>query len=180
MADQVTVQVDTINVTTVQRKDGTGTFEVVDILGDNGQKYKGFRNKIDVLPEVGDTIEITYQAVKSGKYTNNNIVSVKAGSVLNAQTKNNKETELTKVTLNSIKSTTATPMTAQKLYNQQTGTTSKDISMEVSGLLQALIGTGKYTTDKGATQFDALDNALREVLNLKRTVAQELEQNKHV
>lgn len=62
--------------------------------------------------------------------------------------------------------------TTNEFDHQVTKASSKDVSMEVSGLLQALIGSGLYNpTD----EIIDLENDLRKVLDLKRRVAKDYE-----
>jgi hypothetical protein len=168
MAEVIKGTVESVETKTLERKDGKGSFEMTELKVD-GKTFKGFTNKLGDLPSEGDTVSITFQPVKNGKFTNNNIVSL---DVL--------PFDGSKVTTKTLKEsvTVAEPKKTAPQVLVGTVTTSKDISMEVSGLLQALISTNKYFNIEGDKTFLAeklLETHLRLVLNLKRRVASELE-----
>lgn len=64
------------------------------------------------------------------------------------------------------------PLRAHNQVQSASHSTSKDVSMEVSGLLQALLSTGHYGVGL-EMDLDALGQNLRDVLALKRQVAEE-------
>ncbi len=67
--------------------------------------------------------------------------------------------------------------TKQQLATQHIPVTTRDISMEVSGLLQSLISTGHFTPGVGESEiaFENLEGALRGALKLKHRVVSDLQ-----
>lgn len=171
------------NVTLEPKQGKKGTFYIL-ALEAGDQKFGQIQFDTDVVASVGDLVNIAYEETTTEsngkKYTNNKIHKVEVleagtpeiGNEAPVSTSTTKRVEAQKVTQ---KGTTATILP------------SKDISMEVSGILQALIQTGQYnrsvkktTIDGGVTDrtyLDSklLDNHLRRALNIKRTVSAELE-----
>jgi hypothetical protein len=63
------------------------------------------------------------------------------------------------------------------LHTQHIPVTNRDISMEVSGLLQSLISTGHFTLGVGESEIalENLESALRDALKLKHNVVSDLQ-----
>lgn len=213
MAEQVTVNVEKVDVKTLNRKDGKGTFEVIEVTG-GGKTYKGFLNNVQDVPSMGDVVNVNFEPVKNGKYTNNNIISMSKNKAVKtsttvtevsddgfykynesppAQTDKPHHQINSELFVNKHKSTESKDSCVDEVIKSfdpknvatihiesHVSKVSKDTSMEVSGILQALISTGHYVqvTERGTFLADKLlDTHLRLALNLKRAVAQDLEQN---
>jgi hypothetical protein len=125
----------------------------------NGQKYTMIQNDSDIKESVGDLVNIAYETKVNGKFTNNQAKKVE---ILPDQGQGNGGTS-NEAFDNSLKVSTTT-------YTKATILPNKDISMEVSGLLQALINSGEYSARDNNLEAD-----LRLLLNIKRKIAAELE-----
>lgn len=131
---------------------------------------------IGIEPEFqeGDNVHAFFKQTVNGKFTNNYIIKLEKSTGYAKQSSSKKvnkddtppfKVESTSATVNTIKTQVNAPVT------------SKDISMEVSGLLQALIHTGHFTVNEtNSLDVEKITKALSEALRLKRKVAKELEQ----
>ncbi len=152
-----------------------GTFFVHNLISEKGIKFGVFRNSNEQIESVGDTVHIAYESttkqVGDRTFTNNTAKKVEL---------QNSEVPFNTVTTSeptALKTTTTNPKLKTKGVGTATliGLPNKDISMEVSGLLQALINSGSY--DLQSTEGrNTLEAELRLALNLKRKIASELEQ----
>jgi hypothetical protein len=127
------------------------------------------------FPEEGTNVKVEY--VPNGKYTK--VLSVKQVEGSNTESKEVKTTNKEKVAEVKSKTTSYKGKTEHQSSSVVSFTTSKDISMEVSGVLQALINTGQYNekTEKGTfLKQELLEMHLRLALTVKRNVAKELEE----
>jgi hypothetical protein len=124
-----------------------------------GKKYTKLTN-VGVGTELneGDNVHVFFNSTQNGKFTNNNIIKIELSDKQASSTGSSTATK---------KSTASTASASRTTTTASSQTTTKDISMEVSGLLQALIHSGGVR--------DTLEDELRQVLQLKRRVAQELE-----
>jgi hypothetical protein len=165
MADLNLITVQEATVETKQKKDGTGTFKALRIVGDNAVEYTGYANDDTVVPASGDVLEMTSQAIKTKAGGFNKIISFSKSAT--GSTTPAVKSKAQKMAFSNHGSSAHTHSAGGSAPSQSTTATSKDISMEVSGLLQALINKNGLT--------DQTETLLREALNLKRRVASELE-----
>lgn len=143
-----------------------------------------FREHPEAPASIGDNVHIIFSATGNGKTQSNTISKIS----LTNETFTVSSTPIVN-TLKSVLAGKSIPTTAELMSKETksnlmskdvniskyrefstTGSSpvSKDTSMEVSGLLQALINSGVK---------DNLEGALREALKLKRKIALELETN---
>jgi hypothetical protein len=148
MALDTTIQVKEVQTETKTSKKGT-SYESLRITDTNDNIYMGFVNEDTEIPEVGQSVKVFYN--ENGKYKN--IVSLGVA----------KKAVTTKTTKSAPWATKETTQTTTQLITPS----SKDISMEVSGLLQAIITHHGLDGDTSTR--------LRTALKLKREVASELE-----
>ncbi len=162
MTFQVKTLVEDIEVKGPFSNKKTGSEFDAHILKTKNGEFTQYVTK-DKTPSVakGDEVEIFYDESKGFKGTFNKVVKL---IKLEASVKSKPIDKPKTVTAQASVGHKAT--TEQKPHALNT-LPSKDISMEVSGLLQALL-------TRGVPQ-EELEIALREVLNLKRRIAQELE-----
>ena len=146
MADEIVTTVKDVQVETKQRKDGTGSFETVSITGDTGLVFSGYVGKDLTPPTRGSRVMIRYQSVNTKTGGFNKILKV-----TDAPTETTKAPE-----------TKRTTCRADSNFNP-TNVTLKDVSMEVSGLLQAII------TKHGLS--DSTSELLEEALQIKANAA---------
>lgn len=141
-----------------KNKDGSPKeFNVLEVqAGEN--KYTRFQSDDKMEVTTGDKVNIAYET-KQGKFGEERII--KSVEVLESDSES-APFEVEKSDMNVAKSTP--PVARQATAN----TVSKDTSMEVSGLLQALVNSG--------TPTEEIETRLRNLLNLKRKIAAELEQ----
>lgn len=123
-----------------------------------GQKFTKLTN-VGTGTEIneGDNVHVFFSQTQNGRFTNNNIIKIQHSD---------KAASTGGASKSSAKSYSA-PKASSSNQSTSGQTSSKDISMEVSGILQALINSGGMR--------DTLESELREALQLKRRVAQELE-----
>lgn len=167
-------------------KEGRNGYRKVDFTVNDLKGSKFVTDGLD-FPEEGANVKVEY--VPNGKFLK--ILSVKAttGSMeIKTTTNKDKVTEV-KGTTTSYKGKTSGDVevgafvrmneaSKEQLVNYTKSSTSKDISMEVSGILQSLIGTGMYNdkSEKGIfIKEELLETHLRLALSVKRRVAKELE-----
>lgn len=139
------------------------------ILKDKETSYSKFTKTAAPLASQGESLQVLFEIEDKGKYKNNKIIEVSKTSLNNDvpfETKSSLKKEIKKI-VNEDK-----PV-LKALANT---TTSKDISMEVSGLLQALVSTGHYTNpNDGSLNLYTLELALDLALKIKRKAASDLE-----
>lgn len=150
MADQATVTVQKINKEIRNRKDGKGTFETTEIISTGGKIFNGYSSELPEGIQEGTTLKVNYQNIKKQDNSTFN-------KILSAELVNSGEG-----------STPPQPLSSPTSYIG----VSKDTSMEVSGLLQAIIQHHGLNADT--------ESKLRHALNLKRNVARDLEQKGQV
>lgn len=185
MADKAVVTVQELTKKTITSPKTNKPLAVVEFKSTSGMLFKGFQNQVEGIDE-GDTVEVIYQPIqtKAGNYNSITSVNITLEPVTESAGSASSEGG-TKTTGTKAKqaSSLADPAEQTKAFlttnNFSHGSSSKDISMEVSGLLQALINTGKYneTDENGKTYIASklLDAHLRIALGIKRAVATELE-----
>ena len=139
----------------------------------------------------GDVVTIVYKTSKNkttGK-ASNQIQSIKQGVNATKQVAKTFDTEVNNTPVPQPKTSLGAGIksfksTVEAAVPQASGHVSKDTSMEVSGILQALLSTGQYNRSnaQGQTFIEEklLDQHLRRALRLKRSIANELEQNGQV
>lgn len=141
-----------------------------------GQRFSKFSPTAEPLVQIGQTVTFVYQQNKSkdGSKTYNNIDSLVLEDTDSEQTTADDTVTETvaatpvKTTKTTHKSTPTTTKTTQvPAQTVLINTPSKDVSMEVSGLAQALINSG--------VPLDKLENQLVEALLIKRSVARRVE-----
>jgi hypothetical protein len=132
-----------------------------------GKKFTKNSNSAEPLVTIGKTALIAYVPNITEKGTFNNASTVTLVDSSDSEVKESKTSSPFKSESTTTTSTKTSPTVVKST------TTSKDISMEVSGLLQALVSTGAYNTGNGLSQTLELD--IRTLLALKRRVASELE-----
>jgi hypothetical protein len=160
-----------------------GNYYIKTLVGGD-KTFGGIQFDTDVAESVGDLVNIGYEETSYKKKDgttgiNNKIVTVEvleSGEV-------GQETD---VEITTSLAPTPTSKSSMKRMTVQ-GTTcpgtpipSKDISMEVSGIVQALLGTGKYNETNGDGNIYISEKLLTEhvkrALRIKRQIASELEQ----
>jgi hypothetical protein len=173
MAKELTLTVDTAEVQDLVSKQGK-PFKKLVVQAD-GNTYSKFFNKKDIIPNAGDTVKLTIEEVNTGTATFLNIVDIKALKGPAA-----KKADLDAPPFKTTTEVKASAPVAKPTLTTFATTTSKDISMELSGLLQALIGTGQYhetkQTDQGTSTFlkeGLLKIHVQRILALKDELAQE-------
>lgn len=134
-----------------------------------GKKFTKNSNSAEPLVTIGKTALIAYVPNITEKGTFNNASTV---TLVDSNASEFKESKTSSPFKSESSTTTSTTKTSPTVVKSTT--TSKDISMEVSGLLQALISTGAYGPT-AALDIDLLGENLRRVLKLKRLIASELE-----
>jgi hypothetical protein len=175
----------TIDAVEIREKTGQhGPFNILAIKA-NGIEYTKIMKRGEVLEvAAGDEINLKFSEGK-GKmggtfYTILSLERLKGGSTSqktsNTTVDTSNDTSPFKSDAGFKAVSKATSRASQSTTAPVSFVTTKDISMEVSGLLQALISTGHFTGQDGISNT-ALAGALRLVLRLKRDVAAELEQN---
>ncbi len=96
MADQRQIKVLSTSIDTVPRKDGTGTFSKLMIIGENNEQYSKIINEGEFIPNVGDTLDLLIQEVKFNGKKINNILSMKnktgEGTIMSKTTNNTNTT----------------------------------------------------------------------------------------
>jgi len=147
-----------------------------------------FRKEPKSPANIGDNVKVLYTTSGNGKFINNYISELEV--LDDSELQVNLTTTKSHTEVNSAKAVPQNKPSFKSIVEgngvlievskpQQTGLVSKDTSMEVSGLLQALINTGNFTSDavQGQLHLEELELSLKHVLRLKRQVALELEQN---
>lgn len=150
---------DTITVESVEIVDKIGKntgrpYKSLTVAGD-GKTFKGFYNNESVPIHEGDIVEILYTLSADKKYRNITSYVVKQS--------------------NAPKHAPVAPPQAAPFQKKESPVTppfssKENTSMEVSGLLQALIASNNYSDMQQPTLLDeeALENALDFVLRIKR------------
>lgn len=141
------------------KKDGEGEYERHIYKSDSGEEYFSFA-AVDSEPKlkVGDSVKVVVQTS-----TYRDTVSNKIVKILESKPQEKRATTQTKSKPGKTTATT-TVTTTHKSSNPER---EKNVSMEVSGLAQALI--------TGGTQLSDLEDRLRTVLDIKRRVAKDYE-----
>ncbi len=179
MAKELTLTVDTAEVQDLVSKQGK-PFKKLVVQAD-GNTYSKFFNKKDIVPNSGDMVKLTIEEVNTGTATFLNIVDIKAlkGTTTTAK-KADLDTPPFKTAETKITTVTTAPISPSSSKLSFVTATSKDISMELSGLLQALIGTGHYhdvkQTAEGTSTFvkeQLLKIHMQRILAIKDELTQE-------
>lgn len=156
---------------TKQGQGKKGPYTSLFITGDKGQKYSGFLNDGDVLPEVGDVINLAVE--ENGKYLN-----IKKMEILMSGKDSHGDIASVPGTQEAHKTQVMSSPTSGPTKTELPQMTNKDVSMEVSGLLQALVNTGRYNqpTPEGKIYIaqELLKTHLDLLLQIKRQKASEL------
>ncbi len=169
MSQNITGVLEKIEVTgPIAGKNGKPDFDRVTFTV-GGKTFSKLTNvNADLGLEEGDTVHIFYTSVQNGRFTNNNVIKIETVD---------SSSSISESTTSTAGTNTKTAKRAEGYLKTQTSPsitltsgspTTKDISMEVSGLLQAII------TREGLDS--ETEGKLRTALGLKRRVAQELEQ----
>lgn len=149
-----------------------GEYFFVHIIG-GGNKFTTIQNTNEVSESIGDLVNIAFESKVNGNFTNNTIKKIEileSGAGFVGQSG---QPSVSNTVQAAAPKTTTQLLSKPNTGSSSQGTTpSKDVSMEVSGLLQALINRGTKTGD--------LESELRNVLRLKRQIANELEQTGQV
>lgn len=177
MAEQAKIEVQDVNHKTSDRKDGKGTYTTIEIVGTDGSKFSNFDNKVNYVPKTSETVDITYIPVKTAKgglVNNILLVTPVSGTSTVSKPTESKSTQTRKAVQAKPESTPfqskAEETNSGPVHNTPVSTST---SMEVSGLLQALLHSGLFNNSSP----DVLESTLRAVINIKRKVAQDLENN---
>lgn len=139
-----TITVKNVNLTEKNGKQGPYTRMVIN--SEEGGMYSGFVNKDTEVPNSGDMINIAFE--ENGQYRN-----IKKLEIL--------------MSSNEKPDTKTASSTPTKAKQTTTNTVSKDTSMEVSGMFQALIIKHGFNENS--------EKLLREALDIKRRVAKDYE-----
>lgn len=188
MAESKAIKVDQVTTDVRERKDGKGTFEALNIRSADGEVFSGYVNKDTVLPTHGDLLEMDYQIVSSTSRTGeqrkfNKILKFKVSEGRATFTEQNIEVRqqenpqapggaATFTAKLPWKESIKTNQPSQYSYPQP-----KDTSQEVSGLLQALINTGDFTSNTGEVREKDLSLALAKVYDIKHSFVAQVKDN---
>lgn len=122
-----------------------------------------FTKSSDLIAKQGDKVVVVFSS-KAGKSKDGKDIEYHNIDNLTIKSSATQESPVAEIAV--AKPTTIAPKAVTHTHVQAS---SKDVSMEVSGLLQALINSGL------GSDLDALESKLRAVLELKRRVAKEFE-----
>lgn len=169
----ITVTVEKVEIKECVSKKTGKKFYFHEIYG-GGDKYVVLRNDADQIESVGDLVNIAYETTQNGKFTNNTakkieVLSNDHATVFTTTTNDgNKASESRETEDKKTVEKSETKNTSTKGSGVSVPVTTRDISMEVSGLLQAIINHHGLSNDT--------EGRLREALQIKRRLVNELEQ----
>ncbi len=181
MSETITGRVEEVNLVgpkTVASGKNAGKSFFIHEIKLNGQKYSQFDFRQQPVPSAlaGDNVNIVYtETTSSGKdgktFTNRSINSIEVlgSSVVSTQSGSVQPALEPHIASTAAPQTVSTHTKSSTVSQDTKHPVSKDTSMEVSGLLQALIHNQGLSA--------GTEEALREALRLKRKIASELETN---
>lgn len=112
----------------------------------------------DVSPvSNGDLVKITFQTNTTKRGTFNNIIDIEESDETHLE--ESKTTGKSKSSSTKLSTSSSTPML------------DRDLSMEVSGVVQALLSTGLYSNHEVGLDTEALMEDAQKALQVKRTIA---------